>query len=609
GVGGHKAEDIARGRIYRLAPDKRYNPIKIDVNTSKGSAEGLLSDNMDVFYQSWHTLNDLGEKAEPILKTLIAQGGIAKARALWIAAKIPSKAQQYITIALTDTDEKYRVQGIRMARYLDKPNLENYVEEVSSDKSQKVLREAAIALAHIGTPRAADLWAKLAQRYEAGDRWYLEALGIGSDQYSDLYFAAWQKVVGENWMNPNGEDIVWRTRASQSVPMLAEMIRNKKVPQEKLPTYFRAFNFKENSEKNAILLSFLKQNHPLSKDLKTYAVGQLDADFINESRQNLQSVKKVLPVIKGTSEWLMAIKTLNFKDQNEELFDVVKHGDDEDLRKEAAALLFDSGGSELIATYLKSDAAETSKMAVLTVLNSVAHPKALALLTENILSGNMSIALTQRSVEALGNTGEGQQVLYTLLKDGKLPVPNRTTAVLKLMGSWDDKISSYATSYLDENPDQDLDIEALVERTGDAGHGKEIFSTYCVSCHVAGKEGVEFGPALSDIGNKLSKQFLYSSIIYPSAGINFGYEGYKVIMNDGKMANGYILSRTEDAITLKMMGGTQKEIPLSEIQKLEAMDTSLMTEGLSKVMSEDDLVDLIEYLKSLKVDEEIIASK
>ena len=608
GVGGHKAEDIARGRIYRLAPDKGYNPINIDVSTSNGAAEGLLSDNMDVFYQSWHALNDLGEKAEPILKTLIAKGGIAKARALWIAAKIPSKAKQYITVALTDTDEKYRAQGIRMARYLDNSNLESYIEKISSDKSQKVLREAAIALTHIGTPNAANIWAQLAQQYESGDRWYLEALGIGSDQYPDLYFAAWQKVVGENWMNPNGKDIVWRTRASQSVPMLAEMIRDKKVPKEKLSSYFRAFNFKDNSEKNAILLSFLKQNHPLSKDLKTYAVGQLDADFINESKQNIQSIKNVLPVIKGTSEWLMAIKKLHFEDQNNDLFDEVIHGNDEDLRKEAVALLFDSGGEELIGTYLRSDVDETSKMAVLGLLNSVSNPKAINLLSETVLSGSMNTALTQRAVEALGNTGEGQQMLYTLVKDGKLPVAHRTTAILKLMGSWDNKISSYATAYLGENPDQDLDIDALVERTGDADHGKEIFSTYCVSCHVAGKEGVEFGPALSDIGNKLSKQFLYSSIIYPSAGINFGYEGYKVTMNNGKIANGFILSRTEDAITLKMMGGMQKEIPLSEIEKLEAMETSLMTEGLSNIIPEDDLVDLIEYLTSLKVEEEILAS-
>ena len=609
GVGGHKAEDIERGRIYRLAPEENYSPAKLDLTTGEGAAKGLQSDNMDVFYQSWHTLHALGEKAEPFLKDLMAKGGTSKARALWLGAKIPSKTKEYIESALADTDEKYRTQGVRMARYLAKDTLEGYLEKVVNDDSPQVRREAAIALSYLGTPKAADLWATLAQAYETGDRWYLEALGIGSDTYPDMYFKAWKGKVGTDWMNEKGKDIVWRTRASESVPMLAEMIENDKVSEKKLPSYFRAFNFKENPKKNEILLSFLQQNHPLSQEIKTYAVGQLDADFLNGSQQNLRSVKNVLPNIKGSPEWLMAIKKLNFKDQNEALFDVVVNGKDEALRKETATVLFEFGGSDLVDSYLKSDVPDAGKMEVLGVMNSVANPEAIALLSENILSKSLSFPLTQRAVEALGNTGEGQQALYALLKEGKLPAEHKTTAVLKLMNSWDDEISANATKYLDGNLGQKLDIDALVERKGNAAHGKEIFSIYCVACHVAGNEGVEFGPALSDIGNKLSKQFLYSSIIYPSAGINFGYEGYTVKMKDGSSATGYILSRTEDVVTLKMMGGTQKEIPLADIENLEAMDISLMTEGLAKVMSEVDLVDLIEYLGTLKVDEEVLALK
>lgn len=494
-----------------------------------------------------------------------------------------------------------------MARYLAKDTVEAYLEKVVNDDSPQVRREAAIALTHLGTPKAAELWATLAQEYEVGDRWYLEALGIASDNYPDLYFKAWKNKVGDDWMNNKGKDIVWRTRASESVPMLAEMIENDEVSKKELPSYFRAFNFKESPEKNEILLSFLKQNHPLSQEIKTYAVGQLDADFLNGSRRNIRSVKNVLPNIKGTPEWLMAIKKLNFKDQNEALFDVVVNGKDEALRKETATVLFDFGGSKLVDSYLKSNAPDAGKMEVLGVMNSVANPEAIALLSENILSKSLSFPLTQRAVEALGNTGEGQRALYALLEEGKLPVEHKTAAVLKLMNSWDDEISTNATKYLEGNSDQKLDIDALVERKGDAAHGKEIYSTYCVACHVSGKEGVEFGPALSDIGNKLSKQFLYSSIIYPSAGINFGYEGYNVKMNDGSSATGYILSRTEDVLTLKIMGGTQKEIPLADIENLQAMDKSLMTEGLAKVMSEEDLVDLIEYLGTLKVDEEVLA--
>ena len=146
-----------------------------------------------------------------------------------------------------------------------------------------------------------------------------------------------------------------------------------------------------------------------------------------------------------------------------------------------------------------------------------------------------------------------------------------------------------------------------MERKGNTAHGKEIYNTYCASCHMAESNGVDVGPGLSDIGNKLSKQFLYSNIIDPSSGISFGYEGYTIKMKDGTTYTGYVLSRTEDEMTLKMMGGTQKEIELADIATQEAMKKSLMTEGLHKVMSEEDLVDLVEYLGTLKVEEEVLA--
>ena len=99
---------------------------------------------------------------------------------------------------------------------------------------------------------------------------------------------------------------------------------------------------------------------------------------------------------------------------------------------------------------------------------------------------------------------------------------------------------------------------------------------------------------------------MYSNIIYPSAGISFGYEGYTIKMKDGTTYNGYILSRAEDELVLKMMGGAQREIELADIVAQEAMEKSLMTEGLDKVMSEEDLIDLVEYLGTLKVEEDVV---
>lgn len=602
GVGGHKAEDISRGRIYHLSTQEGYQPEKFDFSTDEGAAAALLSDNMDVFYQAWQKLHAQGQNSEPILKQLISKGGIAKARALWLGVNIPEKASVYIDEALSDNDTKFRVQGVRMAKFAaDVDALEGYLEKVVNDSSPQVRREVALALTYLGTPKAAELWSVLAEQYEAGDRWYLEALGIGADQFPDLYFAAWKKKMGSDWMNADGNDIVWRVRASESVPMLAELIKSENVPEERLPSYFRAFSFKEHPKKNALLMNLLTMDHPAGKQLKALAIGQLDADFVNNSRKNIQTVKTILPQIEGTPEWLMTIKNLKLRDQNQALFRVLSNSNVAvELRKEAVGVLLDFGGKPLVQAYLKSGSPESGKMQILGLLGSIKNTDAVAVLTESLFSENLSLPLKRNIVEGLGNTYDGQHKLYDFLKADKLDSTYKKTAVLKLMSSRDSLIRHSAPKFLEGDPAGSIDIDALVERTGNADNGKAIYNTYCSACHIAGDMGVEFGPTLSDIGSKLSKNFLYSNIVDPSAGISFGYEGYTVKMKDGKTYTGYILSRTEDELTLKMMGGTQIAVALNDIDSLTAMDKSLMTEGLHKVMNEDEMVDLVEYLTTLK---------
>jgi len=603
GVGAHKAEDVERGRIYHLSTQEGYNPIKIDFSTGKGASEGLVSDNMDTFYQAWNKLHAMGRSAEPFLEKLIKKGGSLKARALWLGAKIPSKASKYINQALTDKNPNIRMQGIRMARYVAPDNLTDYIAKIVKDPSPQVRREAAIALKYVGSDTAAKQWAELASQHIAGDRWELEALGIGADQFPDLYFEAWQNKMANKWDNSAGRDIVWRVNAKATVPLLVDLIEDKSVSQEKLPSYFRAFHFKENPKKNGMLLSLLTLKHPQSKLIRAYAVGQLDEEFVNSSSKNIQAVKKVLPTIEGTPEWLMAVNKLQIKGQEKPLFQLMVSDADVELRKEAAAILFKIGEGRLVADYFRSDAADDSKLQLMDILGSVNDQAAIDFLEKSLLENQFSTPIMRKVVESLGNSGAGQHKLYNLLKAGKLNEEYKITAVLKLMTSWDTEITKNAQKYLATDGKDNTDIAALEKLEGDSEGGRSVYVTFCASCHLAADVGIDFGPSLSDIGNKLSKSFLFSSIIYPSAGINFGFEGYKLKLKDGSTLMGYILGRTENKITIKMMGATIKEIPLKDVEDMKAIEKSLMPEGFDKVMEEQELVDLVAYLETLKVKE------
>jgi putative heme-binding domain-containing protein len=113
-------------------------------------------------------------------------------------------------------------------------------------------------------------------------------------------------------------------------------------------------------------------------------------------------------------------------------------------------------------------------------------------------------------------------------------------------------------------------------------------------------QGVDFGPDLSEIGTKLGKDAIFEAILDPSAGISFGYEAFQLQLKSGDEAFGLLASETADEIAIKAVGGIVTRYKKSEVAKREQMKLSIMPAGLQQNMSAQELVDLIEYLASLK---------
>ena len=139
------------------------------------------------------------------------------------------------------------------------------------------------------------------------------------------------------------------------------------------------------------------------------------------------------------------------------------------------------------------------------------------------------------------------------------------------------------------------------------GLGSAIFMRTCSTCHQVAGQGVSFGPALTKIGNKLTKDALYVSIIHPDAGISFGYEGHIFALKDGNVVAGIISSETADAVEVNTPGGTKQKFAKSQIQSRKKMDNSMMPATLYQTLSQQELVNLVEYLFSLK--EQAVAIK
>jgi putative heme-binding domain-containing protein len=111
---------------------------------------------------------------------------------------------------------------------------------------------------------------------------------------------------------------------------------------------------------------------------------------------------------------------------------------------------------------------------------------------------------------------------------------------------------------------------------------------------------VDFGPNLSEIGTKLGKDALYDAILNPSAGISFGFEAWTIGFKDGNEAYGLITSETADELFIKTVAGIVTRYKKSDVASRTQQKLSVMPAGLEQAISQEDLINLIEYLSSLK---------
>ncbi len=147
-------------------------------------------------------------------------------------------------------------------------------------------------------------------------------------------------------------------------------------------------------------------------------------------------------------------------------------------------------------------------------------------------------------------------------------------------------------------------LTELATLKGNAGNGAKLFAAAttakCNTCHVVNNQGKEVGPNLSEIGSKLSRQAMWESIIFPSAGISHNYESYVVELANGTVANGLKISEDAETITLKGADALTRTFKKKEIEEIKKQEISLMPADLAKTISLEEMADLVEYLTTLK---------
>ena len=604
GVGGHAAGDQLRGRIYRVAPaNKKYSIPQFDYNTPVGAVQSLQNPNLAVRYHAWNALQAQNKAAVPELEKLWQTGANPRmrTRAFWVLVKTTGDTA-YIQQALKDSNPDIRMAGLRAAKQLDK-GVTTAVAQLVNDPDIQVRRECALLLYHNKSPEAAQLWTRLALQYNGNDRWYLEALGIGADNQWDAFFTAFTNEVKDPLQKEAYQEIVWRARTEKAVPFLAKLASNDSVSLKERLRYFRAFDFNTGPAKRNYLLNMIAANTTGDTALNRVVLRHLDMVAVKTSPVAQKALTDLVQALRGSPEYIELVERYGIKSENPHLLQIAISKQHDPVGRNAGRLLLKQNGNAMAWQVVNGK--DTAKAAgLLRSLSGIGNKESLNILETVVLSKKYDTAMRRKAAELIGRSWGGEERVLQLLKSKKVPQNLIPAVVASISGAWRGSIRTEAASYL---PNQvaktQVKMPALNELTAlqaKPENGRTIFSRVCATCHMVGTTGFEFGPKLTEIGTKMPKEELLRSILHPSAGIAFNYEGWELKMNDGSTLSGIIASKTENDVELRFPGGNKMLLKRSDIQSMKKLNVSLMPEGLHQSMTPQELADLLEYLKNLK---------
>jgi putative heme-binding domain-containing protein len=239
-------------------------------------------------------------------------------------------------------------------------------------------------------------------------------------------------------------------------------------------------------------------------------------------------------------------------------------------------------------------------------LGGVTNKESHDILMRAMVDVSRQIEIRKAAARSLAKTEHGAKDVLSLAKDEKIPLEVAAGAAFTLHAAPWPAIRAEAGKLFPPPPSKnDAPLPAigeLVKRRGDAMRGKTVFlgAGTCAKCHKVGDEGKEVGPALSEIGDKLSLAAMYESILFPSAGIAHSYEMYSLRLEDGSVVNGLLVSKTPEEIVIKGEDALNRTFKADEVEDMKKQTISIMPADLQKLMTVEELVDVVEYLTTLK---------
>ncbi|MBI4623001.1 MAG: c-type cytochrome, partial [Verrucomicrobia bacterium] len=169
----------------------------------------------------------------------------------------------------------------------------------------------------------------------------------------------------------------------------------------------------------------------------------------------------------------------------------------------------------------------------------------------------------------------------------------RVSSLLMTIAGVDSAVPTYTQEYV-------ALIAQRARAEGNVAEGRKIFEqSGCVACHAVGGVGGKIGPDLSALGRGLPIDMIVTEVVWPALNVKEGYEAATATLKDGTVVTGFNQTDTADTIAIRdMTTGEVKTIPRADTTKIQTGGT-VMADGLTAAMTEQQLAHLIRYLSGL----------
>jgi putative membrane-bound dehydrogenase-like protein len=550
--------------------------------------------------------------------------------------------------AANDKDPRFRALAIRLLRDCLGQTPADYdaseQEHVLKDPSPMVRSVALLALRDSDPAKSKHMIMQLAKQYDGKDRFYLEAIGIAAGHdpaRREILLAGFEEQFPQ-W-SEKVANLVWELRPPQVLPRLEKRLFDTATPTVQRAQIVDIVASSADASGGKVLLQVLRNGVPdpvrdrILATFRQFLPGNWRE--LRQSPELAQTLDRLLELPDSRTTALALIDAATRTDYLDKVCRIAGDSTESPATRAAAVqtlgFLPAAAAVAALEAFLKTEPPER-RVAVVEALGHQAQPRnrrmgfgpppgsgfrpfgpgrqqagpALKILENLVKASDQDPLLKQAAVGALAGTRSGS--LWLLEAHDKKELPeglNPVVARLVRNSPYPDlrkrALSAFPPpSKLD--PKKLPDIAFLAKRRGDAVHGKRLIAAslandhQCLKCHTIEGVGGKVGPDLSVIGTKASRENLFESILYPSKAIADQYLTWVVETKGGVVVSGLLVEETSDHITLRDANAKDTRISKSEIETRVKSQESLMPNNLLAYMTEDDLVDMVEYLFSLK---------